>query len=102
MRVIGLRVSIFEIVQIFFKTVAPIIGNLFRSNKKLLSKLELLAELCNDLDHILPVFKECITINVDDGEPENVYQALPIASEILMVSVAAKAIELGEAVDGQA
>lgn len=99
MRVNGLRVSIFEIVQIFFKTVAPIIVNLIRRSKKLLSKLELLAELRNDLDHILPVFKEGITIYVDDGEPENVYEALPIASEILMVSVATKATELVEAVD---
>jgi hypothetical protein len=97
-----LLVSIFEIVQIFFKTVAPIIVNLSRCSKKLLCKLELLAELCNDLDNVLPVFKEGITIYVDDGEPENVYEALPIASEILLVSVATEATELGEAVDGHA
>ena len=92
----------FSRIEIFFKTVAQVTGKLVRSNKNLLCKLKLFAELCNDLDHILSVFKEGITIDVDDGEPKNVYETLSIASKIHLVCIVTKAIEIFEAVDGQA
>jgi hypothetical protein len=65
-------------------------------------KLERLGKLCNYLDHILSVFKICIIIDIDNIESKNVDKALTITSKILLVSVAAKATDLGEAVDGKA
>jgi hypothetical protein len=91
-----------EIVQIIFKAVAPKIDRLFFGIITIVCKLERLGQLCNDLDHIISVFKECIVIDVDNGEPENVDEALTIASEILLVSVATEATEKLEAVDGKA